>query len=302
MLFHNNPHPFDPGFPSSSEVKAECEWNLWKRAQPPSFLLVDGLEVVLVDSWPGGSRLTWLVKTEDVLSEPYVTKKAAITRLSQHFGLTSSSVRSNPYTLAKADGPGHLIAWRGSPLKKLNAARPPDFKFRPNGWLQIEDPLVLQRLGLSGGQTRTVTTSGRRGGQGRLDQASKKAVELQAVAVAADWCHSQGWTDIADVGDSKSWDLEARKPGTKAWWFIEVKGTTGSRISVVVTDGEVKAAHRHGPRSVLVVVRDIELEVDSQGRPAAKGGMPEIYKPWGPLPAELKNTQYVWEPAAGRRP
>ena len=71
---------------------------------------------------------------------------------------------------------------------------------------------------------------------------------------------------------------------------------------MVVTDGEIKAAQRHGPGSVLLVVRDIQLEVDSQGRPAAKGGKPEIYKPWGPLPAELKNTQYVLEPAASRGP
>jgi hypothetical protein len=294
MLFSNNPQPFDRGFPSSSEVKAEYCWSLWKTAQSPSSLLANGLEVVLVDSWPGGSRLTWLASMEDVLSEPYVTKKAAITRLSRHFSLRPSEVLSNPYTLAKADGPGHLIAWRASPVKKLNVPRPPDLKFRPNGWLQVEDHRVLRSWGLPGGQAPTRTPRGPRGGgQGRLDQASKKAVELRTLDVAADWCRSQGRTDIANVGAKKSWDLEARKPASRDCWFIEVKGTTGSQISVVVTEGEVKAAYRHGPRSVLIVIHNIELEVNSKGRPLAKGGMAKIYNPWGLLPEELKNTQYV---------
>ncbi len=62
-------------------------------------------------------------------------------------------------------------------------------------------------------------------GQGfRLTQPQKRAIELQAVALATEFLRGQGWESIKDVGDKESFDLECRRADEAL--YVEVKGTT----------------------------------------------------------------------------
>ncbi len=78
------------------------------------------------------------------------------------------------------------------------------------------------------------------------DVAIRNAIEQRAVTVAKDWCHRNGWTAVRDVGAGKlRWDLEAvDSSGVRR--LIEVKGTTGTSVSMEVTKHEVDSAIQHG--------------------------------------------------------
>ena len=310
MLFPNNAQPVPLAMSTRLQIGSWSWWNLWKTALRPYDVIQDGSLVVMVDSWPGGSRMSWLGRAEQVLCEPYVSKDEAILRVRRHLDLTKREVLADPCTAAKDEGPGYLLAWLAQPVRRIDLRLPPGLRFRPNGWLEVTDHDLLQSWGLPDrlGVTRRSANSvfetgvqdavgGQRGGQRRLDQASKRAVELRAVEVATEWCHRQGWTEVSDVGATKAWDLEARQPGGGPPWFVEVKGTTGSALSVIVTEGEVKAAAAHGDRAVMLIVRDITLTLDVDGVPGASDGTLKTFKPWKPTSAELSNTQYVWKPA-----
>ncbi|MGI8528125.1 MAG: protein NO VEIN domain-containing protein [Geodermatophilaceae bacterium] len=66
------------------------------------------------------------------------------------------------------------------------------------------------------------------------------------MTVAKDWCHRNGWTAVRDVGAGKlGGDLEAvDSSGVRR--LIEVKGTTGTSVSMEVTKHEVDSAIQHG--------------------------------------------------------
>lgn len=103
--------------------------------------------------------------------------------------------------------------------------------------------------------------------RGDVVRPEKDAVERRAVDVAMEWCHEQGWPRVEDVGEDKSWDLEAYDASGGLRCFVEVKGTTGAGTSVTVTGKEVKAARRHGQATSLVVVTGIQLRTVRRGRP-----------------------------------
>jgi hypothetical protein len=121
-------------------------------------------------------------------------------------------------------------------------------------------------------------------------------VEKRALEVAIEWCEEQGWTHIVEVGNRQSWDLEAQVPGGSGHRYIEVKGTTGDRVDVVVTKGEVDAARRYGQRSVLIVVTGITASATRDGSVVARGGRKHVFDPWAPRESELTEIQYLWKP------
>jgi len=148
VLFRNNPHRRRPPPLDPPAVERRCWWNLWQRPQPPFERLELGDPVVLVDSWSTGSRLGWLVEVTHVEHARYASLAEAVETIAASMGIPVARVLADPYTAAKPDGPGVLIAWRARAVSYLDRPRPAGLRFRLTGWLSVEDPIVLRTWGL----------------------------------------------------------------------------------------------------------------------------------------------------------
>ena len=140
----------------------------------------------------------------------------------------------------------------------------PDLGGRP---VEVVEALELTRIA-AGKRPR---------GQGfRADPAERRAVELRAMAIATALLEADSW-DVDDVSASRSYDLECTRNGEML--HVEVKGTTGDGLSVLLTPGEVRHARDHG--AALVVVSNITLERNPQsGEWVGTGGEPAVLNPW----------------------
>jgi hypothetical protein len=297
MLFLNWTSAADPGMPSRHDIAGSSHWNLWRTKQPPFNELVDGTDVVLVDSWPGAGRLTWQVRARQVIAAPYPTKADAVRQIGRALGISPSEIRNHPYTVRGPDS-GVLLAWSYAPTRRLDLPRPPDMRFRPNGWLRVQDVNTLKRWGLTGGVTQPAVASKKPPlspiSQGRLGPAERVTVEDHAMQQAMDWCRRNGWPIVEDVSRRRSWDLEARKRRNGQPLFIEVKGTTGNSLEIEVTHGEVQHAKDNPTATILIVVTAIVLKRRSQ--PTATGGTLHVINPWSPSDDQLSPTRYRWRP------
>lgn len=296
MLFLNWTSPSDPGMPTRGEVADSSHWNLWRVRQPPFNDLADGDDVVLVDTWPGGGRMTWQVRSTNVVASSYGSKPDAGRQIARALGLTPAQVRKSDYTVRGPDV-GYLLAWSYRPVRRLNLPRPVDMKFRPNGWLRIDDPSTLRRWGIVATAPRMNQRPPARSpiGQGRLGLAERLAVEAHAMARAEEWCRKSGWPVVEDVSRRSSWDLEARKRRGAKPLFVEVKGTTGKKLEVEVTAAEVRHAQGNPADTVLLVVTEILLKKGPS--PTASGGTVHAIHPWSPEASELTATRYRWKAA-----
>jgi len=127
-------------------------------------------------------------------------------------------------------------------------------------------------------------------GQGfGLSQPERKAVELRAMKVTRDFYESAGWV-VVDESNSRPFDLLATKK--KEQRFIEVKGTTGTGQSVILTHGEIEHVRNHRQSSVLAVVSQIHLEKSGKKWIALNGSITTHYDPWIINDSDLKGTQY----------
>jgi len=295
MLFLNWSNDEDPGFPSRSDANGS-HWNLWKVRQHPYALLTQGSRVVLVDSWPGGGRMSWEVEALHVVKEPYNSKAEASRLIAAGLGLDAQRVRRHYYTVRGPDS-GYVLAFRYRPVRKIDLPRPAGMRFRPNGWLLVEDSSVLSRWGLTG--KPAAPPRQRRGGQGRLSLAERLAVEDRAMQAAKAWCLKNGWPLVEHVSRKKSWDLEGRKTRNSAPYFVEVKGTIGPEPTVELTAAEVRHALRNPGRTILIVVTGINLNRNDPA-PAASGGRVRAWRSWAPDPSELEVTRYRWKPSGAR--
>lgn len=295
MLFLNWTSPSDPGMPTRSEVSTSSHWNLWRVRQPPFHDLANGSDVVLVDTWPGGGRLTWHVRAQNVIASAYRSKTDAVGQIAQGLGLTRAQVRNHKYTVRGPDG-GFLLAWAYRPVRRIGLPRPPDMRFRPNGWLRVDDAATLRRWGVEAGTDAVPPRPPARSpiGQGRLGIAERLAVETHAMASAEEWCRQNGLPFVKDVSRRRSWDLEARKRRDARPLFVEVKGTTGTRLEVEVTQGEVRHARANPRHTVLIIVSEIALKKGAQ--PRASGGKVHVVRPWSPAANDLTPTRYRWKP------
>ena len=131
------------------------------------------------------------------------------------------------------------------------------------------------------------------GGQGfGLSQAERKAVELHAMRVARELYESKGW-DVIDKSSSHPFDLLATKESEKR--FIEVKGTTGDGISIILTHGEVEHVRHNKRTSALVIVSGIVI-LNENGYYSTSGGTVSTHEdPWVIDDTGLKATQYRYE-------
>lgn len=125
-----------------------------------------------------------------------------------------------------------------------------------------------------------------------MSQAERRAVELRAMQVARALYEGAGW-DVIDKSSSQPFDLLATKGECKR--FIEVKGTTGEGLSVILTHGEVNHVRSNGKSSALVIVSGIVLE-QSNGKWYAYGGTVTTHEDsWTLVEANLSATQYRYE-------
>ena len=123
-----------------------------------------------------------------------------------------------------------------------------------------------------------------------LSQAERKAVENRAMQVARALYEDTGW-ELVDMSLSQPFDFLATK-GSHKKRFIEVKGTTGEGLSVVLTHGEVNHILNNPATSALVIVSKIILE-QKNGKWVAQGGIASTHKdPWKLDIASLYPTQY----------
>jgi hypothetical protein len=126
------------------------------------------------------------------------------------------------------------------------------------------------------------------GGQGfKPDQAERKAIEELAMEAARKHYAANDWLENdADTEACKRnpFDLILRRNGEIK--HVEVKGTTGAGITVILTEGEVKHV-RDGCevaepcRTVaLFILTGIKIGKGADGKPKATGGREQVHDPW----------------------
>jgi hypothetical protein len=122
--------------------------------------------------------------------------------------------------------------------------------------------------------------AGRRpAGQGfQIDPRVRQAIEARAMALAERHYVGLGWT-VTNVSARASYDLHCTRPGG-AELHVEVKGTTGDGIAVLLTPNEVDHARRQHPHVALFVAAGIRVVGAPDGSPQAADGAPRIYEPW----------------------
>lgn len=151
------------------------------------------------------------------------------------------------------------------------------------------DTLKLRTL-LEGVQIQDSPHKFTPGGQGMgLTAAERRAVETRAMLIAKDAYESDGW-QVIDTSSSRPYDLVARKGGQMR--FIEVKGTTGSGHSIILTRGEVEHAQCNPHEHCLVVVSEIVLLKTDEQWTASGGVISTHLDPWTLDAERLQPTQY----------
>lgn len=128
------------------------------------------------------------------------------------------------------------------------------------------------------------------GGQGfGLSQEERKLVELHAMRIARNIYEDAGWK-VVDKSGSHPFDLMATKNDQQR--FIEVKGTTGAGMSVMLTHGEVKHMRNHRRSSALVIVSNIVFDQSNSEVVATGGEVSTHQDPWVIDQSDLEPTEY----------
>ena len=302
MFFHNHDADKQKDL-DASRLKREWFWNLWKQRLQPFNELADEQRVALLVSSRHGSSIRFVVRPDRVLAVPYKTKRQAIDMIASHTGLSRANVSGNPYTADRSEGPGFLLLWRAASVRQLDLPRPADLRLGRHGWGREDDPVKLARWGVVPGAPLKPKSPAiaKKGGQGRqADAALRIQIEMRAMQVARQWLAAHGYSQIEDVSGTKSWDFEARHKLTGKVRRVEVKGVTGSGLSIIATANEIHEAK--SGRTMLLVVNGIRSTRSSDGTVVAAGGRLHVLDPWVPRDAELKAEQYKWTGRSTNRP
>lgn len=118
------------------------------------------------------------------------------------------------------------------------------------------------------------------------------------MGLAAQHYEHLGWT-VVDVSARESFDLRATLDEREL--HIEVKGTTSTGQSVVLTYNEVEHHRAEKAESSLVVVSGIEL-LGSADNPTATGGTISVTEPWLIDEQRLKPISYTYETGNSLQP
>jgi hypothetical protein len=116
-----------------------------------------------------------------------------------------------------------------------------------------------------------------RAGQGwsGISALERKAVEMHAMECAQEYS-SHRWESVEDVSSTASFDLLCQTGDEML--YVEVKGTTTTGESVILTKNEVKIS-RQFPYA-LFLVSEIVLDRSNADAPTATGGRCRLFHPW----------------------
>jgi hypothetical protein len=117
----------------------------------------------------------------------------------------------------------------------------------------------------------------------------RKAIEVRAMAAATQYFRTRGWT-VRDVSSTRSYDLECTRRGQPPL-HVEVKGTTSTGHSVLLTANEVAHA-REFPHSALFVLHGIRISGGNP--PRATGGRARVFDPWDIADDHLEPLAYAY--------
>jgi hypothetical protein len=128
-----------------------------------------------------------------------------------------------------------------------------------------------------------------RTGQGfLLSPGVRRAIELRAVDLAKQHYEQRGYSVKVE---GKPYDLLCTCEGRDSI-YVEVKGTQGLGLEVLLTPNEVTHAREHKEQMALFVVSGITVSCVENGVPSATGGAVAIYEPWDIDSGELHTLGY----------
>ncbi len=124
----------------------------------------------------------------------------------------------------------------------------------------------------------------------------KRAVEERAMDVAMEH-YSKNW-DVTDVHTKFPYDLECRR-GDEVL-YVEVKGSTSTAETVIVTPNEVQHAQLHHPHVELFVVSQIVVDGAATMSPKASGGVATQHRAWGQESDRLRPIAFEYRLGTSR--
>ncbi len=122
----------------------------------------------------------------------------------------------------------------------------------------------------------------------RANAKQRRAIELRAMALATEHYVALGG-NVKDVSASKPFDLRVALNGCAL--TVEVKGTAGDGMEILLTRGEVMHHSAAHPDNALVVVSGIRLQGPPDA-PHAIGGKVRVMQPWMLDPSALTVVSY----------
>jgi bifunctional DNA-binding transcriptional regulator/antitoxin component of YhaV-PrlF toxin-antitoxin module len=119
----------------------------------------------------------------------------------------------------------------------------------------------------------------------------KRIVEKYAMKLAQEKLRSIGFKHFDDTSAHECYDLTCKLG--RSLYFVEVKGTQGAGVAVIMTANEVNHARRYPEYSIAVVVHQIKV-IQGAGGLEGTGGNVRVCLPWVIEPKSLKPLQYKW--------
>lgn len=133
-----------------ADMVADIEWNMWSNRVWPFNWVSENEEIAYVSGGgPAAGRLTWTATMDHLIQTRYDSHEHAwqlmrsglpADQLSRE-KLTKKSFLGIPYTAGAPDS-GWLLAWIGTPVRWVNRPRPPELRFRPNGWAELPEGAI----------------------------------------------------------------------------------------------------------------------------------------------------------------
>jgi hypothetical protein len=96
---------------------------------------------------------------------------------------------------------------------------------------------------------------------------------------------------VVDTALRQCWDYEVDIDGD--CWHVEVKGTTGDPVEVILTPNEVAHARTY-PLVALYVVSNIDVRIGPDDERIASGGTVSLFHPWSIDADELRPIGYKY--------
>jgi hypothetical protein len=138
IVLHHRRRDTAPRRSTKRDIRQRVHWNLWSRQRWPLKELKDGDELLLVETWPRGSLITWHLRVRDVVKARYDSLDEVVDLLAETFRVPREEVREDEYT-QQAPPAGWCLAWRYTPVRLLHVERPEGLKFPRTGWLRFDE-------------------------------------------------------------------------------------------------------------------------------------------------------------------